>query len=89
MLLLAGILGLLGALTGCGPRSTLNGHAGAGSAGVPAGSSSGSIVSSGRTRTYRLYRPASLPAGAAVGHSSRPIPASEILRGGPPLPVVK
>ena len=35
-------------------------------ASLPSGPSSGSIVSGGRTRTYRLYVPPSLPAGTAV-----------------------
>lgn len=69
---IAGCLGLVAVLAGCAARS-LNvpvapGSAGApnGSAGAPIGSSSGAIESGGRVRTYRLYRPASLPAGQVV-----------------------
>ena len=65
LLVIAGCLGLAGALAGCGARAPI-GPVPAGSAVVPAGSSAGTINSGGRTRTYRVYRPASLPSGEDV-----------------------
>lgn len=65
-LVIAGCLGLIGALAGCAARPALNGPVAAGSARVPAGSSAGAIDSGGRIRTYRIYRPPSIPAGQEV-----------------------
>ena len=56
------------ALAGCAAHpSATTGPSGSPAASVvPVGSSAGTLTSGGRTRTYRIYRPASLVAGSAV-----------------------
>jgi len=68
-------LGLV--LAGCAahPSTTPGQPASPAAAAIPVGSSAGTLASGGRTRTYRIYRPASLAPGS-------PAPLAVFLHGG-------
>ena len=55
-----------GALAGCGAMQRLHGSADAAGLAIPAGSSSHAISVDGASRTFRVYRPAVLPAAAPL-----------------------
>ncbi len=61
-----GSLLLAGALAGCGAMQRLHGSGDGTGPAIPAGSSSHAISVGGVSRTFRVYRPATLPAAAPL-----------------------
>jgi polyhydroxybutyrate depolymerase len=64
--IVAGALLLAGVLAGCGAGQRLAAAGGGGGPAIPVGSSSQAILVGGVSRTFRVYRPATLPAAAPL-----------------------